>query len=1096
MSSPSSTPPSCPPPGRNNLYHLQTNPQDPLCIRALRLVAYVLLHIITLGLLLLFHYCTNHAIEETPIPVIPVQPQTPTPPPTASPIQSPVSPRRSPTPQPQQQPVTKASLDLPPTTPAQPVDTTQPPAQPVDTTPPTIPPAGTPLITPAPTQPTTLPTTQQPASPTLPITKGSLDLPPTTTPTPEQQPVSPAPQTPVQPLDTTPPTVPPIDTPITTPAPAPRPVPGLPTLTEIVDRMQNLGVLPAGVDRKSLEAMANFNEQGLAPNSARLTITAAQILNPLFVATYPKRIQSNFQIMIGDLENIIRTGNPQVENTQVAHLLLNQLRHLDANYYLVDVPGDGNCFYRSFYIGWMCSLRRSANPQAFENEAQRILGLPFAQSSIRNRLLSEQMARIIRSCQSHQNIKDLYDHVLLSPIHTPVAISYLKNLALFTMDENRITSMGGSENVRALILAQMTEAPEMLADSLRKIIQTEPSSPILNHIFRGNTLPITGAAQQSELTLEFLSQLLLNNQDIQQLPQEQQQEATQFQASLNELMDTITAVLVSGNLTEENVAPILQNLPPEIQGHYQKFSQAITATRPDTPLPTPLILLSFLLSHPSCAANNHLCSDFLQQAKTVCEGVLGNDITLAAFLGWNGEKAAVLDAKLQTSWSQKQAGSLIEVALDLCNGFKSSGTVVQLGITYKLIAKLMQTTLQTIPEAQLRTTLDTLLAHINQGSNAETYLQMTTSPIFAGLELEASANSQDRIYAEGIKMFFFLLQYPSLLQNQATANAAKQIMLLYQPHLQQALRKKVNAHRVLSTGGSIFGTFCWSGPVFGHDVNAQTIESTLSFLARDPAALSLCQSMRNDFFQIMDSGNLLRISALIQEVQTTFPELWENFIQHLDIVGHRATPQNANRPFSQTLSPDILLYSFLNTHPQVLDHTTELTTRLIAYITEQTTRIKTSIVNNFDRWTVLFWANLEKINTYNNLQKVFLFSLVRRENAHPEASQSFIHDLNTMDIRELMRMFNSVNTQAEDEHISAISHALGSLALCQYLADGGLTQTVSQLRRLANSYGFFRTDYTPEQQARIFVLRANNHYNCLLPKDANDTTRAANRGNP
>ncbi|SYX08751.1 Filamentous hemagglutinin,Peptidase C65 Otubain [Chlamydia poikilotherma] len=1071
MSSPSSTPPSCPPPGRNNLYHLQTNPQDPLCIRALRLVAYVLLHIITLGLLLLFHYCTNHAIEETSIPVIPVQPQTPTPHPTASPV----SPRRSPTPQPQQPSVTQTSPDLPhPTTPTpgqQPVSPTpQTPVQPADTTP--------------------------QAAPTPPITKASLDLPPTT-PTPGQRPVSPAPQTPVQPVDTTPPTVPPAGPPVATPAPTLRSIPGLPTLTEIVDRMQRLGVLPSGVDRKSLEAMANFNEQGLAPNSARLTITATQILNPLFVATYPKRIQSNFEIMIRDLENIIRTGSPQSENTQVANLLLNQLKHLDANYYLVDVPGDGNCFYRSFYIGWLCSLSRRGNPQAFENEAQRILGLPFAQSSIRNQLLSEQMAQIIRSCQGHPNIKDLYDHILLSPIHTPVAISYLKNLALFTMDENRITSMGGAENVRALILGQMVEAPEMLADSLRKIIQTEPSSPILNHIFRGNMLPITGAAKQVELTLEFLSQLLLNDQDIQQLPQAQQQEAVRFQASLNELMNSMTAILVSGNLTEESVRSLIQNLPPEIQGHYQKFFQAVATTRPNIHLPTPLILVSFLLSHPSCAANNNLCSDFLGQAKTVFEGVLGNDTTLAEFLGWNGGKAAALNAKLQASWSQKQAGSLIEVALALCDGFKSSQTIVQLGLTYRIIAKLMQSTLQTLPEAQLRTTLDTILRHINQSANlTASYFEMSASPIFAGLELETSRNSQDKTYAEGIKMFFFLLQYPSLLQNRATGNAAKQIMLLYQPHLQQALRKSINAHRVLSTGGSIFGTFCWFGPTFGNDVNTQTIETTLSFLARDPTALSLCQTMRNDFFQIMDSGNPARVSALIQDVQVNYPELWENFIQHLDIVGYRATPQNATRPFSQTLTPDILLYSFLHSHHHILDNITGLTTKLTAYINEQTTRMKTRIVSNFDRWTVLFWANFEKITTYNNLQRAFLFSLVRRGNAYPEASQSFIHDLNTMDIRNLMRMFNSVNTQAEDEHISAISSALGSLALCQYLADGSLTQTVRQLTPLANSYGFFQMDYTPEQQAEIFVLRANNHYNCLLPKDANDTTRAGNSGNP
>ncbi|AAP05012.1 membrane protein [Chlamydia caviae] len=1040
MTSPSSPPPSCPSPGRNNLYHLQTNPQDPLSIRVLRLVAYVLLHIITLGLLLLLHYCTHHARDKTARPIIPVQPQSPSP--TTSPTSSPrVSPLSSPAPSPL---LPRSPTQQPPQEPAtqQRADTRQVPP-PADTTPP---PAQQPAA-PAP----------QPQHP--PVTKASLDLPPA--------------------------------------APAPSPVPGLPSLTEIIDSMQGLGVVPAGVDRKSLEAMVNFNEQGLSPNSARLTITAAQILNPLFVATYPKRIQSHFQMIMRDLEHSIQTGNPQNEDVQVAKLQLSQLKHLNEHYYLVDVPGDGNCFYRSFHIGWMSSLMRSRDPQAFENEAQRILGLPFARSSARNRLLSQQMATVIRSCQHYQNIKDLYDNVLLSPLHTPIAISYLKNLALFTMDENRITSLGGEDNVRALILGQMTEAPEMLADSLKKIIQTQPSSPILNHIFRGNVLPITGAADQCSLALEFLSQLLLNDQDVQQLPQEQQQAAAQLQASLNELIDVASTVLVSGDLTETNVAPIIRNLPREIRGHYRKFSQAITEKRPNPPLATSLILLSFLLSHPSCVANNAVCSDFLTQAQALLKNTLGDEQSLVGFLGWRGEKASALDAKLKSSWKQKQAGSLIEVALGLCDGFKSSSTITQLGLTYRIIAKLMQITPQTLSEAQLRTSLDAILAHIYQNTNlAMSYLEMTESQIFKGLPLEASANSQDKVYAEGIKMFFFLLQYPSLLQNLVTAKDAKQIMLLFQPHLQQALRKNINTHRVLSTGSSIFGTFCWSGPTFGDDVTPQTIEAILAFLAKDPAALSLCPTMRNDFFQIMNSGNPEKTSALVQEVRTNYPELWADFIQHLDIVGHRATPQNASRPFSQTLTLDILLYSFLSTYPQILEDNTEVTTRLTTYISEQTTRIKTSIVEDFHRWNLLFWANLEKIITYNNLQKVFLFSLVRRGNAYPEASQSFIHDLNTMDIHELMRMFNSVNTQAEDEHISAISSALGSLALCQYLADGSLTQTVRQLTPLANNHGFFQTDYASEQQAGIFVLHANNHYNCLLPKDASDTTRTTHPGTP
>ncbi|AFS25246.1 OTU domain-containing protein [Chlamydia psittaci] len=1099
MSSSSFTPPSCPTPGRNNLYHLQVNPQDPLCIKALRLVAYVLLHIVTLGLLLLFHYYTRHTTPATTTPIIPVVPQAPSSQPPLpllsrmpsvdSPAYPEASRRRAPL-QPPQRPTTQAPVELPAATP-HPTVITQPRQQP------TVPPPATPTQLPQPKTKTLRP--PQPEVPSLPpdqqpSTKSALDLPPT------------APQPPVTTQPRQQPTVPPPAAPTQFPRPKTktlrppqvqqRPVlSGLPSLSEIIERIQSLGVLPQGVDQKSLEAMVHFNEQGLVPNNARLTITSAQILNPLFVATYPKSIRSTFHLTMQNLETVIRTGNAQDENTRVSHLLLSQLTHLNDNYYAVNVPGDGNCFYRSFHIGWMCSLMRSGDPQAFEKEAQRIIKLPFAQSSARNRLLTEQMITVLRHCQIYGNWKDLYDNVLLSPIHTPRAISYLRNLALHTLDEARLTNMGGEQNVRALILGQMIDGPEMLAEALRKIIQTEPSSPILQHIFRGNVLPITGAANQLELVLEFLSQMLLSNQKIQQLPPEKQQEERLFQTTLDELLSTVSATLTSGDLTEGNTIPIITSLPIEIQGHYQKFTQSLMRTRPGQQIPTPVTLLSFLLSHPSCATNNAVCHDFLTHAKTTLARIIGNNLDLTDALHWSGEVAETLNTKLQASWAQKQAGSLIEVALSLCDGLKSSNMIPQLGYTYRLIAKLMQSTPQSTPEAELRNTLDTILSHIQNNPNqVVSYTEVINSEIFKGLQLEASTNAKDKVYAEGIKMFFFLLQYPSLLTNRVTTNAAKKIMLLYQPHLQQALRNKLNTYRVLSLGGSIFGTFCWQPPACGDNVTTQTIESLLSFLCRDPSALSLCPNMRTKFFQIMDSGNAEQTTALLQDTRTACPLLWEEFICQLDTVGHRATPQRTSRPFSQSIPSDVLLYSFLHTNSQLLDGNTELAIRLKTYSTEQTIRMKTYITENLDTWTTLFWTNVDRLTTYNNLQRAFLFSLVRRNNPHPEAYQSFIHDLNTMDIRELMHTFNSVNTQAEDEHISAISSALGSLALCQYLGDASLTQTVRQLSALATTQGFFQTDYVPEQQAKIFVLRANNHYNCLLPKDAHDTSRVTNQG--
>ncbi|ETR80381.1 hypothetical protein X556_0293, partial [Chlamydia pneumoniae B21] len=73
-------PPHCPPNNKNNFYHLTTDTKDPLLLRILRTIGYVLLHIITLGLLLLIHYYKHHrVVRKEGLPTPPTLPKGPEP---------------------------------------------------------------------------------------------------------------------------------------------------------------------------------------------------------------------------------------------------------------------------------------------------------------------------------------------------------------------------------------------------------------------------------------------------------------------------------------------------------------------------------------------------------------------------------------------------------------------------------------------------------------------------------------------------------------------------------------------------------------------------------------------------------------------------------------------------------------------------------------------------------------------------------------------------------------------------------------------------------------------------------------------------------
>lgn len=955
MNTPPSTPPSCPTPGENNWYHLKTRPEDNLCVRIMRVVAYVFLHILTFGFFLLLHYYQKHTSKESPI-ILPVSPQTPLP-------------------------------DTPPT-------------------------------------------------PTLPPQQETL--------TPELQPTPPQPESPKpdKPKDIFPP------------------------VSDLIARIKGIGRLPEGVAPHSLEAMVCNEEQGLAPLNARSTVEPGGHFNPTFLATYPRRICRVFENTLKNLKKHILPDPLQDDHSQVSQMIVNQLEYLNQNYDIVDVPGDGNCFYRSFFVGWLCSLLRTDHPQnAFLTEATRILSLPFASSSPENQALTEKMIAILTSCQHYSDLKSLYDEKILSPENTRTAIQYLRELAIFTRNENRAQALGGEENLRALILAQMEENPEMLVDYLEELIKTHPTSPILTETY--TDLPLSAPADQAMLLVECFPYLLHPNSDTYALPPQMVQE----------LIDLFSTALSLLPQQEENLDVLITFFPPEIKGHWDKFSQENAAITPKT-----LLFLSFLLSHPSCVYYYPECTDVYESAQQAFREALSGTTKLADALGWDTHQETLLGTLLQTVWQQKQSSSILENILRL-NGAMRPGTVLpQVKRVFTTAVRLFAEAPRSLSDSQVQNLVNKLEIFIQ----ADPFLSKEyTATAFSSLKASLQDKALSPAYAKGILMMVFLLQHPHLITHPQLGQHAQRLALLLLPHMEQALRHPVNAARLDNLALSIQGIFfCHTPEINLEDTPLSTIviESTLLCFARSPEELTACSPVLRSFLLNTLDCNDPTTADMLQSIQTHHPDLLEKHKQHLNRVGQKAF-EGSTTTLSSLLPESLLLFSFLCRYEHALHP--DLHAQCADYMKVYQTHIQQYLLFNLPECQHAILTHAQRLNHYSLLQKSFLFSLARPSNTYPEYHQALLSYLGHMEIQQLVHLFDRVNTQAEDEHVSGISSALGSLALCQYLGDVTLTQTPSQLAPLASTYGFIQTDYTPEAQASIHLFRANNHYNCLIRKDQN-----------
>ncbi|EPP35387.1 peptidase C65 Otubain family protein [Chlamydia ibidis] len=852
----------------------------------------------------------------------------------------------------------------------------------------------------------------------------------------------------------------------------------LPSVEEIASSAHSL---PRDRKRGSLEAMLVQEENGLLPLSAQRVIRSLETLNPSFVASYPTRVSSVFSNKITLLEKKISENS---EDSEVAKLQLDQLTYLDAKYCYVNVPGDGNCFFRSFVIGWLSALFNSKDPLSFDKEAEKVLALEFSNSNQENKLLAETTATILKDCAKYPSFKELYDRKILSLMDNFSLVTFLKELSFFQTDANRLSQLGSAENIHALITSQMSDSPEIAAKIISSLIANQPSSPMLSGLLSPRECPLTSSKKQAMLLLELLPTLLKNSEEVEKLSGSAKERKETEQEILHALLSYTQQVITEENMVQHRSSSVLSSMSPILLSAFYRFSTNLRSLL-TTPIPEQCELFLFLMSTPS-AARSPECEDFFNSGLKLLSDTISSKESLKETLELNDNQGARLKSLLSTAWKQKQHLETLESILLLCDGISQGSDIPQLNYVFSELAKIASTSPRTVNYQNLSTWLRQFEEAISNNSSwSAAYMKTYSLPFMKSLRI-GETTEEDKIWNDSICVFFVILQYPSLLKDRSTSRLANKFNNIFQTHLDLTLRsrkyRKLTEKLAFSTLSTLLSRDILTG---SSQFIVEETQSFVSSLIQNLSQLTWYKDSAKLLLNLLASIETEDSSELLERTRAAMPENWRLFLSRLECPIHDdSVPRHDERTLGKLIPPYVLLYSFLvNNSDSLTSLPLDLSSALAQFLSRAEELTNRAITHRFQEISDVLLSNITKITMMNNLRNRFFFSMFKKTSPHLALRTTFMHQMEHVDLRQLMRMFNAVNEQAEDEQIPALSNVLQPLAMCQYLADSSLRQTLDQLSRSAQMHGFIGGDYCPENQAEIFVLRGNNHYGALLPKN-------------
>lgn len=971
----------CPAPESNNKYHLTTNPYAPLILRVLRVVGYILLHILTLGILLLIHYCKHHCFQERGLP--------------------------------------------------------RPPS-------PSYAPSGKTL-------------SQVKKKP------GGKETPPTPPP----------------PLDLQELHIPTLE------------LPKLSKIPKILSRPRH--IIPG-----SLQDMVWQQMQGKVPIAAQMLLPKHLDINPDFLASYPTPIVNDplipFRHYFSDPQD------PSIPRHQ--SLYARQMHYLNQRYYIVNVPGDGNCFYRAYTIGWLCSIfeRSRHDPQAFANEARRILQHPYAQSSARANQLSTELANLFYFCSNLTSLQQLFDSILHSKQHVELCITYLKYLASYAVHQQ--IQLIGEENARVAYILDLEEGllPETLGYLREKAKRCLWSNMILSR-----PLPLTLAKEHACLLIEFLPWILSTEEERRDLTPQERQTQELLEKRFQRLFTSIDSYLKSKETKlAGDLKQIFAKLSPQETTNFHYYLNTLERRHPHVQKQySPLFLwVAFLHTCPHLQGSplaKKAMSAF-QQALKACIGNQ-NSLTQALDFDGNSPQEAFLNSTLDHCWQQKSTEEVIFHLFTTMNSLKDAHRIPQLERLYRRLAILMHKRLVSLLQKD-PVIIDGLLQSVISLENnlpkelRSEYKNLCSSPCLHVRKQQHLNDEQQRNCNKGVCMLFFILQNPSLLSHPQCQNFAKNVLNLLFPYLQCVLKKPENLEILQGLTSSILGSITLPPlplpeDTFSHDI-ARYAGQFAQYFASHPEVLPLnapLAAQLRELAQLAFSDLEVSAKNLHQEISQHHPQEWEKFVGRLNILGYQGSRYPQARPpledsFANSLPIGFLLFSFLKNYPELLQRGSSLKQQLKTFLTRASQKFRDTL-HGMPKFQETFTQELPKLKDFVNTQEAIIRALLRKADATPfplvAFRKSFLDYLCDVSAEQLHRILSEVNTQAEGSHVAALAATLDRTpALCQVLNDPEVNLAVSA--QTVENHGFLSAGFANENAAEIFLIRFPNHYGCLLPK--------------
>ncbi|SPN73606.1 hypothetical protein C10C_0439 [Chlamydia serpentis] len=1024
-----STPPSCPPPNKDNLYHLTTNPEDSLILRILRTIGYILLHIITLGLLLLIHYYKHHQVfRKEGLPTPPIIPRAPDKKTLETAKQ-----------------LTEDKDDRKPSSPKKPTPTPPPIKK----------------ISPSPSIPSSpelsdkkiLETDKQPG---------------------EDKDITP----PAPPKKTTPPPIKKIS-----PPPYQRQPEGVGSLNWMVNKAIMRDILPL---------------------SSQIIDPTTEEINPYFLASYPNQIKNEPGFFPLDTLKLL-AHNPLIpsERRRIAKLALNQIEYLSANYYVVNVPGDGRCFYRSYVVGWLCALAKDSetNSNIFTEEAIRVRELSFASSSPENQALSIQVSTLLESCANYLTLEELYNKVILNPQNNAILVSFIQKLSTYTARRNIAMSVDEA-SARRIYVSDIEEA--LLPETLEFLVKKHSYNNLFLNLIAEPPLPSTNTKDQLLLLLGHLPALFLNDQELKTLDSQKQISRRQYELQVEQAFCKLSAVLnCSGWDIETFATRVKDNLPAIIKSQFTRFLQTIKDRRCKDTLPwsQTFSFFAFILTSPSTKLNK-ICKGFYLEIEGILNSMISAQSNLQDILEVSDRFKDYLKDDLENAWESNVTSSNMFSLLTMHDGLRLAQLLPSLKSLQIRVARLLKNLISASfenpplseqPEV-LETTVNHLLSAIYTNTTWTSYWDQVCSSEILNLPLDPKiAPEKDSLYTSAARLLFFIFQHPLIETHPSTKQTVANLKMILLPLLQYAFKKVENQTKLKNLLNPILASIFLDAHKPSYPITTKDIQSFCVFFKIHPEIMILdpilelrCKNFANSMFPTFDLEN--QAKSLIKEIPDTHGNLWESFLKRMNTF--------SAQPLSDALCSSFLVFSFLENYPELLQKSSPITNKLQCF---QKTALETFLEKEEQLIRILrpvFGLAAETLNNYSIFRRQMINHLLRKSDSttavfcHSAFRENLISYLLSLHSSNLASILDLVQDQAESSDVASMATVpLQQLAVCEAMFDS--ENTYNNIQSLAVSHGFLHS-FSSEAEARIFLIHFSNHYGCLLPIPKTSQTEAPN----